>query len=261
MIKEKFKFSLALKDGIRFVAHNFSYLAKISTLPLIVHIVCNLFVQLQRPNASIIEAYLWQLPSVAMFGWLMFAQIRLLFFLEKVETIITHSVFVAERHQAKQASIIIFILFNMFYKFCSIGLFMLSSSKYIETHAILSLLPIIIIIFMFLSVRFAVLHIVAAISFPIKLFLKRTNTPIFSVQLIALAVVSMFPIMILLQIIVPLISPSLLEVTDIADITDIERIKLVLVSAPVTLLASLLLNSCAGCAIKQMLSFTINKKI
>jgi len=253
MVRESFKFGEALKGGYSFLAHNFAYTAKVSIIPFALHIICNLFVQLERPSASVFEIYLWQLPAVAAFGWLLFLQVRLMFFMERFDTPITHPVFIAERIQAKQASVIIFILFNMFFKFSAMGLFALSKSDLITSSNILGFMPLVILLVMLWSVRFGVLYIIAAVSFPLGIFVKKAKSPLFSVQLVALAIIATMPIMILFQMLLPLLVPSVFAVEDISLISDIERIRLVILTAPVTLFSSLIVNACVTSAIKQML--------
>ena len=259
MIKEDFKLTKAIGDGYRFLSKNYIYLLKASLLPLILHVTCSLFVQFQRADCSVFEAYLWQLPAVAAFGWLMFIEIRLLFFFERINIPITHPVLLAERNIAKQASIIIFILFNMFFKFLAMGLLFVGALEAVRSHPLLSFLPMAIIILMFYCVKFGVLHIVAAVSFPLKVFVNRIKSPLFSIQLMSLAFLSIIPVIFIFQILMPIIVPNLFEIGDLSNIGDVDKIKLILITTPMTLVLSLVLNACAGCAVKQMLTINIKK--
>ena len=54
-------------------------------LPVVMHIGAALFTQFGRPDASIIESYLWNLPAAALFSWFVFLEMRLLLLDEPLE--------------------------------------------------------------------------------------------------------------------------------------------------------------------------------
>jgi len=247
MISEKFKVLESARDSYIFIWHNKFYLLKISILPFLLNVICTMFVQVQRSDASVFEAYIWQMPAVFAMGYAVFLQTRLLFMGERFEILPDNISFLKEREALKQASVIIFVLFNMFLSFSGVTLFIISTQVADTRMAFFAMLFIIIL---FWALRFGMLHIFMAVGVSPAKFIRKVRSMLFSVQLVALTVISLAPVIMIFKVLLASFLPAIEDITELAAA---DKLVLVLLSAPVTSLTTIVANAALGFAARDML--------
>jgi hypothetical protein len=109
----------------------------------------------------------------------------------------------------------------------------------------------------FWGARLGVLPILAAVGYPLRLFLQQVTSPLFSLQLIVMGMMAMFPVALVFQLVVSLLidPPSALS----GGLAPRDHFLLIVMSAPFSLASNILLNASAAYALKQLLHPTIRK--
>lgn len=262
MIKQGFKIFNAISSGSFFLRRNCGYLLKFSIIPLILHIAGNIFVQIQRPDASLFEIYLWNLPAVAAFGWFVFIQTRLIFLGERLDNIPENQWYKEGRINSMHASIIIFIFFNMFVTFSSGVMVMTAIADQANEikHSLAGAITTLVTLLMFFGVRYAFLPILAAVHFPLKIFMKKIVRPMISVQVIGASAMVMLPVAIISQGLLYMILPVKEILTTGFDLGMYERVMISILSGVVSLASTSFINIVLTYAVRQMILPTIAKE-
>lgn len=262
MLNQSFKIFEAIRNSNLFLKGNWRYLLKMSLLPLLVHLISGTFVQLTKSDASIFEIYLWNLPSVAAFGWFTFIQTRLIFLGETLHNIPADSWYRQNRKHSMQASVIIFILFNMFFTFATSGMMLLAIADQADRvkHSAAGMLTLLIVAALFFGIRYAFLYILAAINFPLKVFIKHLFHPLISVQIIAATTMVLLPVIIVFQILLFMVVPNQEALISGTGLDVSERIMIAAIASLVSLASTSLVNVVLAYAVKQMI-FPVNKEV
>ncbi len=256
MNNNRFSIFGAVKEAYAFVGREWLYLLKAGLLPMGMQIVTALFIQFQRPEASQIEGYLWGLPSTVLFAWFTFLEIRLLLLGERLDRLPQDRAYLGDRLQCMKVSIMMSVLFNMSMMAALVLLLALGGGADQTGGANWpATLGIIVIIGgIFWGVRFGLAPILAAVHHPIRPVLQQTWGMMFSLRLIAMGIVCLFPLAFLFQIFMEvLLPPSTGALPGTLTLTVTQQITLVTASAPFSLFIAALLNAAAASALKQIL--------
>lgn len=244
----KFSIIKAAIDGWRFIGKNFAYLLKIGLMPLTVHLACNFFVLYVRPESSTLEAFLWGLPATIFMAWYSFIVVRLIIFGERLETVAKDPIAKDMREHALRASVLLAVLFNMGITASAAGLEMIVRSGMVETGNVVMMgLAVFSLVITLWSFRFGVLPLLAAVDYPLAPFLKQIQGFEFSLRLLGLGLLSLFPMIIVSEILfAPLIDNPLQP-------TESDALIMILISSPMSLMMVTILTAVITFALKEML--------
>ncbi len=256
MAYKTFKIFPVVKAAYLFAAKERGYLLKIGVVPMVVHIATALFLQFYRADASMLESYIWSLPSAALFAMYTFAIARLLLVGERLDRLSLEDAYKNDRPSMMKASVILSLLFHMGLALVTTILMFVVSSKDVSgiSNLLLTIGAALIVGFTFWSVRLGVLPILASVGYPLRKFLKQVSSPLFSFQLIVMGMVAMLPIVMIFQFAMSMvISPPEGMPVELIAITTKEHVAIILISAPFSLLSNVLLNASAAFALKEIL--------
>lgn len=260
MDKSRFQIFKAVISAYSYVWREGRYLAGLGLLPASLSFLTAVFTQSMRPDASLIEDFMWTLPATALFGWLMFQQTRLMLFGERIDSLPKDAVFVFERQQAMRASIIIWLLFNMASMGVALYLFWASTPAVSASNPTYSVIGMVLVGGLFWGVRFSVAHILTAAGYPLRTFVYRVNGIMISLRLIGLGFLTVLPIAFVLRGIFGLLSPMLGDLAAGGTITGGRFMLIALISAFASLAMTLVLNAAAIFALKEMLGRDAGRK-
>jgi len=249
----KFNIFEAVKDAYIFAGREWLYLLKAGLLPVIVQAGVSLFIQFQRPDASHIETYLWGLPATALFAWFTFVEMRLLLLGERLNRLSTDSAAVAERRHALQLTMILSLLFNMGLSALSALLLLTMGAGAAANSWALSLAGMFILGGIFWSLRFGIVPILASVHYPIRPVIQRTWGMMFSLRLIGMGMICLFPVAIVFQILTSLFVRVPADAGVEAKMSLSQQVLFLMMGAPLSLVVSALLNAAAAYALKQIL--------
>lgn len=262
MVYKKFKIFPVVKSAYLFAAKERGYLLKIGVLPMVAHVVTALFLQFYRADASMLENYIWSLPSAALFAVFTFALARLLLVGERLDKLSVEDAYKNNRPRMMKASILLSLIFHMGLALVTITLMFVVSSKDVSgvSNIFLTVGAALIVGFIFWGVRFGVLPILASVGYPLKRFLMKVNSPFFSLQLIMMGIVAMLPLIMIFQFAMSMvISPPDGMTVELITVSTKEHIAIIIISAPFSLLSNVILNASAIFALKEILG-TSNKE-
>lgn len=244
-----FKILEAVVNAYSFAGREAGYLFKIGVLPLCVQYATAMYIHLIRPDASSIESFLWSLPASALFAWFMFLEARLILLGERVDRMKKDDVLSFNRQRALRLCIIIFLLFQM--AVTAAGAFFEWSvvSGSFQRNTFVSVLCMLLIGALFWGLRFGVAHILASINYSIRRFIFVVNGIEFSLRLIGMGILCIFPLIFISDIIASL----LLGGRQPQEISKADTYLLIALAAPLSLLAAAVLNAAAAYALKQIL--------
>jgi len=237
----------AVKKAYMFAGAQWRYLLRLCALPLVLHLATAAGIQSLRPDASIIETFLWSLPANVAFAWFMFAEARLLLLGERVDRLPPDAAYLADRRHAMRVSIIILLLFDMALTAIAACMDWAVHSGGFGTDAAVTVPILFLLGTLFWGLRFAVAPILASVGYPLRSFLRRVHGMEFSVRLLGLGFLCALPVYFVLEILLE----SFLPVT--GEITPDQMTALIILSAPVAIIVPALLNAAAAFALKDML--------
>lgn len=253
MDNSRFNILEAVRDAYLFVAREWAYLMKAGTLPVVVHIGAALFTRFGRPDASIIESYLWSLPAAALFSWFVFLEMRLLLLGEKIDRLPRERDYLADRQAALKLSIMIALLFNMGMAGLMALLLTLAESGQWGVNAPLTLAGLLIIGALFWGLRFAIAPVLSAVGHPVGVVLRQTWGMMFSLRLLGMGFACLFPVALVFQALLSLLIGRGADPATALKMTLSEQVAVIVATAPMSLLISALLNAAIAYALKQML--------
>ena len=253
MDNSRFNIFEAVKSAYLFVGREWLYLLKAGLLPVMAQIASSLFIQFQRDDASTIEAYLWGLPASMLFAWFMFLEVRLLLLGERLDRLPQEREYLRDRRLAMKLVVITSLLFNMAMSSAIALLLAMTEAGPWSANILLQLCGMLIIGAVFWGVRFGVVPILAAVSFPIRSTLLQTRSMMFSLRLIGMGLVCLFPVAFLFQIFMAAFIDKTVDMAAAFKLTPVEQIALIIGSAPFSLIITALLNAAAAYALKQIL--------
>jgi Na+-transporting methylmalonyl-CoA/oxaloacetate decarboxylase gamma subunit len=253
MDNSKFSIFESVKNGYLFVGREWVYLFKAGILPVVMQIGTSLFIQFQRADASVIEGYLWGLPATVLFAWFTFIEMRLLILGEKLDRLPQDAGCLGDRQRAMKLSVITSLLFNMAMSMAIATLLASAESAQWGAEWAITLAGLFITGAMFWGVRFGVLPILAAVHYPFRPFLKQVSGMMFSLRLLGMGMVCLFPVAFLFQIFIVSFMSRLADTSVQFKMTPPEQITIIVASAFLSLLVTALLNAAAAHALKQLL--------
>lgn len=191
MSGSKFNMAAALRSGYLFVGREWRYLVRFSLLPIGVSLIVDLALYFQkREPQSFFEDFLWNLPAVALAGWFMFLEARLLLLGERAGHLPSDGAYLAERRQSMSACVMVWILFNM-------------ATTTLWGYLVWGMNqknPVVNFFWLFLvgggiwGIRFAVAHLLAAVGYPIRRYIFQVNGVAISLRLAALYLLASLPV-------------------------------------------------------------------
>ena len=247
MSNSNFRILDAVLSSYRLLRKEWRYLFGLALLPGSLYFLSTVFVQFARAEASMLEQFMWTLPSIALYGWFMFQQTRLIIFGERIDSLPAAPVFHTERLRQMRASVMVWMLFNMAFMGTLIFLFSTLKIGPAERHPVAGVMAMMGLGLCFWGIRFSIVHILAAVDYPIKSFVFRVNGVGISLRLIAMGLVAMLPLALALQIILSLLTSPELGLESVSFVT------MAVLSCFFSMLSTIILNSASVYALKQML--------
>ena len=247
----RFNIFEAVKKAYLFVGREWLYLLKIGFLPMGAQVAAAAFVQYQRPDASLIEGYLWGLPAAALLGWFVFLQTRLLLLGERVDRLPRDRTYLADRHQAMNLSVLTTVLFNMGTA-GALALWMaVEEGAQSSANKPLGILGLLIIGGVVWGVRFGIIPLLAAVHYPIRPVLRQTADMLFSLRLIGMGLLCTMPVVFLFRFLIAAAVP--VSGDAMAKLSEGEQFTLTVISAPLSLMCAALLGAATVYALKEIL--------
>jgi hypothetical protein len=249
----EFSIIRAVRDGYAFVGREWKYLLRIALLPTGISMVTQLylFFRDREKDISIFEGFIWGLPATALLAWFMFQESRLLLLGEKADTLPENPDYIAERKRAQNASILIWLLFSMGWSavqgYQDMLLRPLADPAAQPEFWMAGLGALIFGVF-FWGLRFGVAHILAAVNYPIRQYVRQVNGLGISLRLAGMALLGCIPVLIVFALLLQIVAPNLQHPDDPAVAI------VVMLAAPVSILVAAVLNAAAGFALKEMLN-------
>ena len=253
MDSSKFNIFESVRNAYLFVGRERVYLFKAGFLPVAVQIVTSLFIQFQRAEASVIEGYLWGLPATLLFSWFTFVEMRLLILGEKLDQLPHDTGYLQDRQRAMKLAVTTSLLFNMAMSLAMLTLMAAAESTQWGSEWVVTLGGLLVAGAIFWGARFGLLPILAAVHYPFRPFLKQVSGAMFSLRLISLGIVCLFPVALLFQLFIALLLGRPADPSVPFKMTQPEQIAVILTSAFLSLFVSALLNAAAAYALKQIL--------
>lgn len=246
----EFSIIKAVRDGYVFVGREWKYLLRIALLPMGISMVTQIYLFSRGDDISIFEGFIWGLPSTALLAWFMFQESRLLLLGEKVNMLPENPEYIADRRQAQTASVLIWLLFSMGWSalqgYQDILLRPLADGAAQQEFWMAGLGALMFGVF-FWGLRFGVAHILAAVNYPIRQYVRQVNGLGISLRLAGLALLGCVPVLLVFAFLAQVIAP------DVQHRDDPGLIVIVVLAAPVSIIVAAVLNAAAGFALKELL--------
>lgn len=238
----------AVRNGYAFVGREWRYLVRIGAGPLLAYAGTAFLIQKTNPGAGMIEVFLWSLPANVAVAWFLFAQARLLLLGERVDRLPAgDAAHAAARRRAMTACIAILLLFDMAMTSVHVWVTWSVKSRAIETSAPVTASVFFLFGAVFWGLRFSVVHILAAVDYPIRAFLRRVHGLRISARLVGMGLLCVLPVYLPLELVLSAAypGPARLEPGDLAFVA--------LLGAPFAVVSSMLLNAAGVFALKEIL--------
>lgn len=250
--------------GYRTVFAYTRYIAALAVLPLAVAIAVTLMTINIDEDLSLAVQFMLNLPVYATSGWFMFMLMRLIVLNERIDrpaqnAALSEPFAQSLRQQQMRASVVTWILFNLALTAIAGYLLWMSaqlSDKNMTAEALQALKAQLMVPNMLLvgaclwGVRLGVLHLLAAVGYPLSAYMKRARGVGISVRLIALGLVTLMPVALMQQAV---IEPVVRGDVDIAKMSFVEQAVFVAATQTLSMLGTALLTAAAAAALKQML--------
>jgi hypothetical protein len=247
MGKSQFSILMAARRAWFFLSASKVYLLRLAALPLALHVATSVGLQVWRPEASVLEAFLWALPANAAFAWFMFAEARYLLLGERIDRLPPDDGYLQDRQRAMRLAVIILLLCSMAFTAVSAWLDWASNPAVLGGNPGVTILTMFLIGAMFWGLRFFVVHILAAVGYPIRAFLARVHGLEFSLRLLGLGLLCACPVYLLLGMALETVFSGA------GTLTDAQTTVVILITAPVAFFVPTLLNAAAACALQELL--------
>jgi hypothetical protein len=238
----------AVKKAYIFVGTQRRYLLRLALLPLFLHVVTALFLQHYNPDASTLEAFLWAFPANIVFAWFMFAEARLLLLGEKQDCLPNDQAYLTEHRRAMNISVILLLLFDMAMAAMTAWMEWSMKSGTFGVNTPITLSVFFLLGSLFWLIRFSVLHILAAVGYPLRVFLHQIRGMGFSLRLIGMGLLCVIPVYTVFEFLLEMVVPTSGE-----HLTPDQMTSVILLSAPTAMIVPILLNAAAAYALKDLL--------
>lgn len=250
----RFNIPAAIRSGYLFVGREWQYLARAGLLPLGVSLITELLMYHQKREFSFFEDFLWHLPALTLFGWLMFVEARLLLLGERAGYLQGDPAYLSERQRALWACVLVWVLFIM----ARTSLFAYIAWGTDKSN------PLVRFSWLFLfgagiwAIRFYVAPILAAVGYPIRRYIFQVNGILISLRLAALYLMTCMPVAVLEYGMRTLILPEeakdkLVEQEMLGMLPESTATTLITLDAFADLAAMLLLTAVFSYALKEIL--------
>jgi len=217
MSGSQFNISAAVRNAYLFLGREWAYLGRASLLPVGVTLVTDLLVYKQGRDITIDEAppwnmpfelFLWDLPSSILFGWFMFREVRLLLLGERANFLPQDVDYLSDRRRSLQVCVIVWLLFNMAQTVFGGALYWALGMIKANPNSMAGLLVFFLFGISIWGIRFGVVHILAAVGYPIRNFIFRVNGLGISLRLIGMTALCVIPVFLLVAAVGTLVVPE-----------------------------------------------------
>jgi hypothetical protein len=178
----------------------------------------------------------------------MFAEARLVLMGERIDYLPQDENYLNERRRMMNYSVTVFLLFNMALTAISAWLQWTVTSHAFGDNMAITLASLFFIGGMFWGLRFSVAYIVAAVGYPFRAFLQRSEGMEFSLRLLGMGLLCAFPVYLALELLLEILFPELTSNPAPETMSMV-----IVVSAPIAFAVPVLLNAAAAYALKDML--------
>lgn len=251
----EFGITKAIGSAYRFVWQERKYLLRHSLLPVGVTMLTDALLFLNPdPARTLFEVALWNLPSIALAGWFVFVETRLLMLGERTEALPAAPEYMAARRASMQQSVLVFMLIYMGLIAMIGGQAQLMSAanegQSMPTASDLALSGAGMVVFgiMIWAARYGVAHILAAVDFPVKQYIFRVSGLGISFRLLGLSFLCVVPVLFIFGIIANIITPGINPDTGIS-----LTMQTVLLNVVMYYIVISLLNAAAVFALREIL--------
>jgi hypothetical protein len=252
MDKSRFSIFEAIQKAYVFVGRERSSLLMYGAAAMALQTVTDLFVQFQRPESSLVEGYLWELPATFLLARFMFLETRLLLLGERPEQLPQDQAYLSSRQRGLAASVISAVLFNMAMMAARVLLLALQESGQWGTNRLVTMAGFLVIGVLIWGVRFGIAPVLLAVNYPFRPVLRKTAGPMFSLRLIALGILCVLPVSFLFQTALALaVSGS--GAKTLGDLAPAVQAGIIAGNAVFSLVSAALLTAAVAYALKQIL--------
>lgn len=197
-----FNIADAIRSAFRLCRREWRYIGLIAQPLIMAELLTVALLRTVRPDAPFIEAAIWALPATALSGWFMCLLARLAVLGERVDRLPRTAEEAPDRVADLRAGVMIWILVSM------VATLLAAYVLYWGhiTHAVqegtavsqtlytaVSFGGMFLFVFLFWSARFLVLHLLAAVGYPLRLYIRRGNGFATSACFIGLALAIVLP--------------------------------------------------------------------
>lgn len=243
----------AARDAYLFAAREWRYLLKAGMMPVVIQVLLSLLVQFQfKGDVSSLEAWLWGFPATVMMAWYSFIEVRLLLLGERIDRLTLDKSGQRARRRALNMSVTVALLFNMVL-FISVTLLLaLAGSGRWGVDVVASGAALFLVGFMFWGLRLALLPTLAAVEYPFRAFVEQVRGPFFSLRLLALGALCLFPVAMVAQVVVSAFFSGAIEDGKIA-LSPEAQAGIIIFGAFLSLVVTTILNAAGAFALRQVL--------
>ena len=244
----------AVRNAYVFVGREWKYLLRLALLPMGISGATQLFLFMQSATVatggrsiSAFEGYAWNLPATLLLGWFMFHETRLLLLGERGDALPANAEYLALRSIAMKSSIIIWALFNIGWS-ALLGYHEWMATMQQESQSFWPVgLGAVLVGGFFWSLRFGVAHILAAVDYPVRQYVRQVNGLGISLRLAGMWLLASLPVLMGFVMLAEILVPNVRSINDPA------LGLVVALGGPLSLIVAALLNA-AGCfALREML--------
>lgn len=247
MSPNRFNIIESVRNAYIFIWQNISYLLRYGLLPFAVNLITALGVQYYASDATPLQAFLYTFPANTFFAWYAFVLVRFLLLGERLDALPKDVSFQVAREKLMARSMIILLLFNMAIAGTASFMVWAINTGNFGKNSLISVLVIFLMGGLVWGVRFGVVHILAAVDYPIRPFLSRIHGMGFSFYLIGMGALALAPVFFVFELLMKALLP------DIETPSDANATSFLFLTAPLGLLIPMLLNAAAAFALKDML--------
>ncbi|TVQ82616.1 MAG: hypothetical protein EA357_09230 [Micavibrio sp.] len=237
-----------------FIAEEWRYLMRLAIPVLIVQLgtalIYHLFKTWRETERSGFEAFLWELPGNVLLGWFICCLARLIIFGERLGNLPVRDLrFMQYRADLIRASIFLTLLLQAAVVLLAeiSAAFTPSGPEQEDVSGIMLILGLAITVFIFWSIRLLVTPLLAAVDYPISLFLKQARGFMFSLRLLGVIALCTIPVFFVFQLF------AALTMSPVETMSKTQMLVLVLLTKPVGIIISALMNAGFIFALKEML--------
>lgn len=218
----------ALREGFSFLRAQIGYVATAAIIPLFAHIAITLFLNAYRPDAQMVERFLWALPAHILTAWYLFLVARAMAYGETIKNVPRDIDGMRAFAKAMHVSIIVSILFNMLLlliflfqvkldaalggtmgEMTAAHLSGLENAEPREGDGMRGMIYFVMLIALFWVMRYVILAAAAAIGLHPVAFAQKLRGAMLSLQIVALIFLTYLPPIFIWILLRPLFIPEM----------------------------------------------------